>query len=1069
MAKNEKNYRLGIDLGSTSLGWCMLELDQDNSPKGIINMGVRIFPDGREMKSHEPLSVKRRGYRGQRRNLDRYLLRVRGLISYLLENGFLPEDQRKRDDVFKKNPYELRARALDEKLEPAEFARALIHLAKRRGFRSNRKVLSDKETKISEAISNLREALQKEKARTLGEYLWNLYNETPGHKAHLRKPIKFRYEKIYENPIFPTRDMVENEFDTIWDAQSQFDPALTSDHKEKIRKIIFSQRPLKPTQKGKCELEPDEERSPKASPLFQEFRLLQALNHMKLVDVFANETMPLTADQYQTLYDHLSAKESATFEGLRKLLFGKKYNDYRINLEISEDRKLPGNETRHALLKTKNEALIAYWESLDMEKQNSIVEIVISDLDDEPALNELSELGVPDEFAPLLLEVKFKDGYCSLSLKAMRGVIPFLRQGQVFSEACKSAGYDHSLEYNGEVFTSGDLPYYGEVLRRETIALARRSGDEDADENGKINNPTVHVALNQLRKLVNALALRYGPPAEIVLELAKEARMSKQQRDELNREIGKNTKLNNEIKEFLLEHGQAINHENMLRVKLWQELGDDPLDRTCVYSGNKISVTDLFSRAVEIDHILPFSRTYDDTNANKLLCTHAANQAKGNRTPYEAFKDGPDGYDWQDIIVRAKHLRKSKQRRFLSDAMQRFEQEGDLIGRMLNDTRYMSRVAMKYMWYVCGNSSVWTVKGNHTALLRSKWGLNTALGETDYKERSDHRHHAIDAFVIALTTRSLLKHLVERMAATQNRTVSELAPPWPGFDHAEFRRRVNSILVSYKPDQISPDKLSKRNQTGGALVKETAYYLLKDPITGSPVMDEKKPGHLLYTFRKKVKDFSEDDVEHIVKKDLKKEIELATQGLKGKEFKEKLLEWAVKPRKSPTGKHMPSVSKIKIAESKSIDSMIPVFDKNGRAFKYMSSGENLFADIYMPNPADPYSKWAIKIVNSYKAHQPGFVPQWKKDHPKGKKIMRVYKNDVIALDGENGERELRRVKKMDKAKGILYLRELNVAKKEKNKEDIGEQFSPRQLMEKRAMKAGIDIMGRVFDPIVNEK
>ena len=161
----KERYRLGVDLGSTSLGWCMLKLDENNDPAGIINLGVRIFPDGREMKSHEPLAVKRRGYRGQRRNLDRYLERIRALISYLLENGFLPQDERQRSEVFQINPYYLRAKALDEQLQPAEFARALIHLAKRRGFRSNRKALSDSKTKLSEAIENLKAQLDETGAR----------------------------------------------------------------------------------------------------------------------------------------------------------------------------------------------------------------------------------------------------------------------------------------------------------------------------------------------------------------------------------------------------------------------------------------------------------------------------------------------------------------------------------------------------------------------------------------------------------------------------------------------------------------------------------------------------------------------------------------------------------------------------------------------------------------------------------------------------------------------------------------------------------------------------------------
>jgi hypothetical protein len=105
-------------------------------------------------------------------------------------------------------------------------------------------------------------------------------------------------------------------------------------------------------------------------------------------------------------------------------------------------------------------------------------------------------------------------------------------------------------------------------------------------------------------------------------------------------------------------------------------------------------------------------------------------------------------------------------------------------------------------------------------------------------------------------------------------------------------------------------------------------------------------------------------------------------------------------------------------------------------------------------------------VDIHSAHQPGFLPQWKKDFPKGKRLMRLYKNDIIAIDAPDGLRELKKIRKM--TGNIIYLRDLSVAKKPKGQEDIGEQYSPKQLKEKRARKAGVDIIGRVFDPIVNE-
>ena len=405
---------------------------------------------------------------------------------------------------------------------------------------------------------------------------------------------------------------------------------------------------------------------------------------------------------------------------MRKKLWGKQADDYRFNLETEKTKKLPGNNLETELRKKQNADLKMIWEKLSFEARGKVVEVLINDSDDEQKVAKLQLVGIPVEISERFLDMKLPDGYGHLSLIAMQKILPHLRKGQVYSEACRLAGYDHSLEYDGRIFDEGNLPYYGEVLKRESIKTNRKTMDNNADAHGRINNPTVHVALNQLSKLVNALCESYGPPREIVLELGKETPLSAIKRKELIGDMNKNEKLNDDIAAFLRDHNQEVNRTNILKVKLWRELGVNGQTQYCVYSGDVISVEKLFTPEIEIDHILPKSRTYDDTTANKVLCTREANRAKGERTPYEAFHDSQGKYNWLDILSRANKLKRKAQRwRFLSDAMDRFADQDDLIGRMLNDTRYMSRVAMKYMWYVCGNSNVWTVTGKHTGLLLS--------------------------------------------------------------------------------------------------------------------------------------------------------------------------------------------------------------------------------------------------------------------------------------------------------------------------------------------------------------
>lgn len=1050
LQKDKKNYRLGIDLGSTSLGWCMLELNEQNEPCGIINMGVRIFPDGRDAKSKKPLSVARRGFRGQRRNLDRYLERMKTLIAYLTQHGFLPLEDQARNDVFMLNPYQLRYQALDTELRPAEFARAIIHLAKRRGFRSNRKIMSDKKTAYTQAIDNLKIELQKSGARTLGEYLWQRYNLVPDNQEHLRKPLKFRYEILPENPepIFPLREMVEHEFDLIWEAQRRYNSLLTDDHKDTIHKIIFTQKPLQPQPKGKCQLLPNEDRAPKAHPLFQEFRLRQDLNNLKVIDVFTNEVTELTNEQYDLLYASLNQKKEMTFEAMRKLCFGKKAGDYRLNYETENRSKLQGNLTNHEIHRKDNLDIAKLWDIWSDETKSQVIELIISDLDDEPKIAKLSELGIDSSIADKMLDLHLPADYGHLSLRAINLILPYMRKRVIYSSACEAAGFNHSLEYDGRIFDEGNLPYYGELLKRETIELKRKIGDHEADEHGRINNPTVHIALNQLRKVVNALCEKYGKPREIILELGKEIKLSMAEKEKLEKQQRRNTKQNEKIDAFLEECGVISNALNRLKAKLWFELGADETDRRCIYTGHQINVTDLFSDKIEIDHILPKSRTYDDSSANKLICFREANRYKLERSPHEAFGESHDGYNWESITARAKYLPDNKRWRFQQDAMEDYTDKEKILARMLNDTRYMSRVAMKYMFYVVGDRNVTTITGRHTGLLRKKWGLNSALSDDDTKNRNDHRHHAIDAFVISLTTRSLVKKIADRIESSVDRFIEKLDPPYADFDYYHFTDKVSNIKVSYKPDHVNISRLKANNQTGGALAEETAYALVGP--------DPNNPKYNLYAVRKAISDITEKNYTDIANPYLKSQIAMLAETAGEEKFADRLKTFATRH----------NIKKVKLHFAMNPKSMIPVKDKQGRAFKYLASGENLFADIYLKDPSQANAKWEIEIVNSYNTHQPGFVPQWKKDYPKAQKVMRVFKNDIIALDAPDGTRELRRVRKM--TNGIIYLRELNIGKKDKGKEDIGEQYGSNRLQQLHARKAGIDIIGRVFDPIVNE-
>jgi len=1026
----------------------MLLLDEKDNPVDVYRMGVRIFPDGREDKSKSPLSVLRREKRGTRRNLDRYLERREQLLKWLDTEGFLPQTEPERTQLFAQDPLALRVKGLDESLSLGELGRAFIHLAKRRGFKSNRKAnTNEKDSIMFDAMHHLEQALIETNSRTVGEYLFNRNYGLGLKEQHLRKALRFRYDASNpeEDRIFPTRAMIEGEFDILWEKQVRYQAALTPERYAALREIIFYQRPLKPVLPGNCTFEPGEHRCAKAHPYFQISRIWQDVNNLQLINVANGEIIDLSLEQKHKLFLKLNQSKEASFSSLRKELFKKEAETYRFNFENETRTKFKGNEVYHAVQSKLKKA----WENRSEEQQIQTIELLIGDEKDEQAVQLLQRMGYTEGEIEQLIAIRFPDGYGSLSLLAIRKILPYLQQGYRYDEACTQAGYNHSHSGTGEVFQDGDLPYYGALLKQQVLPLQRKSYDPDSDQYGRINNPTVHIGLNQLRHLLNAMCKRYGAPKQIVVELARDLKMGEQEKIDLKKRQRKNLETNERITLELEKLRVSNNYENRTKFKLWEELNRDPLQRCCIYTGKMINMERLFSPDVQIEHILPKSRTFDDSNSNKTLSYAAANRYKGERSPFEAFGESRDGYQWEDIVARAQNLPNNKRKRFQKNAMELFKEEGDVIARMLNDTRYMSRVALTYVKYVCGEYQAWAVNGMLTARLRKYWGLNSILDENDEKNRTDHRHHAIDAMVIGLTSRSTVKLLAEAIRSENDRYLSRLANPFEGFNVDRLREKVNQIIISYRPDQVKPSELQKRNQTAGALMEETAYGLVK--------IDEKDSERGIFSVRKDIGSIRFKDIESVKSPEIKKQlIELMNNTASEEEFVEQLKAWA----------KAQNIKKVRMLVRLNFSTMIKVLDKTGNAYKYYSSDENLCADVYNPRPFDPSSSWKVEIINSYAMHQQNFTPEWKKQFPMAKLVMRLYKNDVVAYTNDEGIRELRRVRKM--TRGTVYLREMNVASKEKSIDGIGEIFSGNILFKKHACKAGVDILGRLYDPKAEE-
>ncbi|MDO4770084.1 MAG: type II CRISPR RNA-guided endonuclease Cas9, partial [Brachymonas sp.] len=610
-----------------------------------------------------------------------------------------------------------------------------------------------------------------------------------------------------------------------------FNPSLFNEQaRAELRDTLLHQRPLRPVKPGRCTLLPEEERAPLALPSTQRFRILQEVNHLRILHPDLREE-PLTLAQRDAIVNMLESSSQVTFtDMLKKLKLG---GSVQFNLKDAKRKKLKGNATTAAL--SKKEFFGTAWQDFDESLQDDIVLRLVTE-ESEAALVQwlIKNTGVDETRATAISETNLlDDGYGSLSRKALARIVPALRAEVItYDKAVQAAGFAHhsdlgfgfehdddEVEQIGEriIASTGEikpvlafkqLPYYGKALQRHVAFGSGNPKDPEEKRYGKIANPTVHIGLNQVRKVVNALISRYGRPTEIVVELARDLKQSREQKQETQKRQAENQKRNARIRQEIAAllgcSEERVKHADIQKWILWEELSKDAADRRCPYSGVQISAAMLLSDQVEIEHILPFSQTLDDSLNNKTVSMRQANRVKGNRTPWQAREDfEAQGWAYDGILLRANRMPKAKLYRFAPDGYERWlKEDKDFLARALNDTRYLSRIAKAYMQLVCPQGTR-VIPGQMTALLRAKFGLNDILGLHGEKNRNDHRHHAVDACVIGVTDQGLLQRFAQASAAARQqglkKLVDDMPLPWPTY-RTHVERAVQHIWVSHKPD-----------------------------------------------------------------------------------------------------------------------------------------------------------------------------------------------------------------------------------------------------------------------------
>lgn len=1089
---------LGLDLGTNSLGWAIIETRGEpgaNNEGRIIDSGVRIFSQsemaGRDPQSKASLAVARRQARGARRRRDRYLKRRQRLLNLLTQLGLMPSDEAERKALVRQHEdgpggelsasvYALRARALDAALAPHELGRAIFHLNQRRGFKSNRKTDSNEPDagKIATAMLALEEKMMEDKARTFGEWL------------HMRRQqglsVRARMTADGEGYAFyPSRAALEREFDRIMSSQKRFHPGLLSDGAiEEIRAVVFHQRPLRPVPAGKCSYNQAESRLPKAHPLFQKFRLLKEINELEIVGEDQRH-VKLTPDQRNKLLlalrTGLNKQGRMPFSKMKKILgLGR---EFRFNKETENRTDLLGDVVYSRM--SQPECFGNRWTELSVDAQADITEKLRTETDYRMLVEWLRcEAALDETHAKAVADMPMPEGFGRLGRSALVALIDAMEHetdddGFVITEAAaaKRAYGRTNSEADPDRKGTDALPKYQEVLTRHIPPGTGDPDDPYDDYMGRITNPTVHIALNQLRRVVNAVIRKHGKPDRIAIEVGRELKLSEQQRDEVNRTIGRNTRAAIARGLKLVEtYGQADNGYNRLRLELWEQLNEKPENRVCIYCGKPIAPHMLFNGEADIDHILPYSKTLDDGKANRILCCTPCNREKKNRPP-------ADVPQWRarygDILARATTLPKNKQWRFAEDAMARFGDEEGFLARQLTDMQYISRLALTYLAHLYDHeetdidgvlrrhSRIRALPGRMTEMLRRQWGLNELLHDHNLaggdlakpKNRLDHRHHAIDAIAVACTSRSLIQRLATAAAGAEERgaerVVERIDPPWPTF-REDVRAAVNAIIVSHKPDHgtVSREGYGRgRGQTAGKLHNDTAY---------GPTGEKDAKGNEIVVRRIAITDIrSRADLLKIRTNEhghseLRDRLFEATRDLEGTAFEQAIVEFVKQDPKFRGVRH------VRIAE---VANPVWISHGGGRHRKgYLPGGNDRF-DVW----ALPDGNWNAEVVTTFDAHRPGFVPRMRHERHNARKIMSLRKGDMVAYDDPtSGSRVIAIVRKFDQRNKQLYLDPHNEAgnldKREKERTYKPLRPTPNGLKKYRPRQIRIDEIGQVSDP-----
>lgn len=830
------NRVLGIDLGIASCGWALIEVDIESSdrPDGtIIGLGTWMFDAPETDKERTPTNQVRRLHRGQRRVIRRRRQRMNQVRSVFVAHGLLATAEKDSLKQPGRDPWKLRAEALDRSLEPYELAVALGHIARHRGFKSNKKSdgsnAADDSSKMLKAIETTKERLQQ--FRTIGE----LFARDDSFRDRKRNR-----DKDYTRSVL--RDDLASEVKAIFNAQRRLgSAAATTQLEEAFVAAAFFQRPLQDSESllGECPFEGGEKRTSSRAPSFELFRYASRLTALRIRS--GRDERPLTAEEVAAAIQGFGKSKKITFKAARKLI-GLGDDDRFIGVSDEDEKRDVVMRTSEAAFGTATlrEALgDSGWHSLAKTPTtlDRIAEIITFRDAPQRIRAGLEELGLENLLIEALMTGVERGHFAKftraghISAKAARAINPHLFGGLVYSEACAAAGYNHTT--------------------KPQITL------------DDIGSPVARKALSEALKQVNAVVRKWGVPDAIHVELARDIGKSADERDKISEGIEKRNAEKDRLRAQYVETvgRESRTAEDLLRFELWKQQAG-----RCIYTDTEIHPDWIVStdNRAQIDHILPWSRFGDDSFHNKVLCSASANQDKRGRTPWEWFDNDKPPEAWQEFVARvesSKTFRGFKKRNLLlknaAEVQEKFR------SRNLNDTRYAARALAEFLTHKYpakpGKRRVFARPGSLTSKLRQAWGVQDLKKNRDTGERlADDRHHALDALVCAATTESMLQRVTRAAQEAERRGSGRgfiaMPLPWTGFieqaraalagvfvARAERRRaRGKAHDATIKQVIHADDAIAIYERKAIDKLKETDLANIKDPDRNAKIIDALK-------------------------------------------------------------------------------------------------------------------------------------------------------------------------------------------------------------------------------------